>query len=205
MFTGIVEKVARVEKVSKKGDGLLIEIESKFNSGLSSGASIAVNGACLTVISSTDEKFVVFAGLETISRTNIAFLKRGDKVNLERPIKIGERLEGHFLLGHIDTMGTIRSMLRRGDNLILKIFYPPRYSSLVVDKGSIGVDGVSLTIVEPEVGAFNVSLIPYTIENTVFGIKKVGDKVNLEFDIIVKSIKGFTGLEYERKKRSFYY
>lgn len=203
MFTGIVEKVSQVRGKRFKKDGIYLEIRNPFDELLKQGSSIAVNGACLTVVSSDMSSFMVYAGTETLSRTNLGVLSKGEPVNLERPIKLGDRLDGHFLLGHIDTTGLIRSRTLKGDGMIIRIAYPREYSELVIEKGSIGVDGISLTIIEPSDESFGVFLVPYTISNTTLGVKPVGAAVNIEFDMVVKSIKGFKG--YGEKARNFLY
>jgi len=203
MFTGLVEKIGKIKGTHKNANQLLLEIESPFEEPLNPGASIAVNGACLTVIKSLPNSFVVCATSETLKRTNLGKLHKGSLVNLERPIKASDRLEGHFLLGHIDTTGTICSILQKSGNWIMRITYPVEYTRLVVEKGSVGVDGVSLTVVKPSLGNFSVALIPYTLAHTTLGLKRVGESVNLEFDILLKGITGIT--KYETKTWTFLY
>lgn len=203
MFTGIIEKTARIKDKRRDRNGIYFAIECPFDEVLKEGSSIAVNGVCLTVVETAETMFMVFAGEETLKRTNLGRLKKNDFVNLERPLKFGDRIDGHFLLGHIDTTGTIRSIVKNNASALMSVSYPEDYSAFVVDKGSIGLDGISLTVVEPSKNLFKVFLVPYTLNATTMRTKSVGDIVNIEFDILIKSMKGTIG--YAQKRRNILY
>jgi riboflavin synthase len=193
MFTGIVEGTAKVKSVSKskkRADTVMrVQLETKLARGLKVGDSVCINGACLTVakLSRGDAEFEMVA--ETIRRTNLGLVKPGDKVNVERSMRVGDRLEGHFVLGHVDGTGTIEEIVKlpsetkiwiKLDNMDL--------AKSVVPKGSIAVDGISLTLVDVEGDRVSISLIPHTLGMTTFGTKSKGDKVNIETDILAKYV-----------------
>ena len=186
MFTGIVEEVGKVEAVVTGG---LTIGASRVAKGLELGGSIAVNGACLTVTSLDETSFSVDVVPETLRRTNLGSLKTGSEVNLERPVAVGGRLEGHMVQGHVDGTGSIESIDTDGDALLVRTQAPPRIMRYVVEKGFVAVDGASLTVVNCDGDAFTVTIIPYTRHNTVFGSRKVGDLVNLEVDIVAKYVE----------------
>ncbi|MCD6362946.1 MAG: riboflavin synthase [Synergistetes bacterium] len=186
MFTGLIEDLGRVVDIEKRGVWRL-SIATDL-APLKVGASIAVNGACLTVVFSRKGFFSVDVMKETLEKTNISLLKIGDEVNLERPLRVGDRLEGHFVLGHVDCMGRISDVVPEGRSRRIWISFPEEYTDYIVPKGSIAVDGVSLTIASVERGAFSVALIPHTLERTNLSRRKAGDLVNLEFDILGKYI-----------------
>lgn len=188
MFTGIVEEVGEVMKVQRKGAASLFGIRAKFAHELKSGDSVNINGACLTVLSIQPPIFWVEAVEETIARTNLGSLKVGDKVNLERALAATGRLGGHFVQGHVDGTGVIAQIQTRLRSKVMRICCPRELMTFMVPKGSIAVDGVSLTVVDCGEDWFTVSLIPYTLEHTTLGIRKVGDVVNLEMDILAKYV-----------------
>ncbi len=200
MFTGLVECLAEVRNVERRAGILFIEIENPFTVPLEIGSSIAVQGACLTVVKSDEKSFAVEVGEETRGRTTLSNLRRGRPVNLERALKASGRFEGHFLLGHIDTVGKVSRILRKTGSWLLTVKYPAEYGKLVVEKGSVGVDGVSLTIARRTNSSFTVSLIPHTLTKTTLGRLSVSDRVNLEFDILLKAITGFERGENGRRK-----
>ncbi len=186
MFTGLIEAKGRVIEIEKRGVWRL-SVASELPE-LEVGSSIAVNGACLTVVFSRKGLFSVEVVKETLERSNIALLRIGDEVNLERPLRIGDRIEGHFVLGHVDCMGKILSVVPEGGSRRVWIAVPEEYSIYIVPKGSIAVDGVSLTIASIERNAFSVVLIPHTLERTNLRSRGVGDLVNLEFDVLGKYV-----------------
>ncbi len=188
MFSGIIETIGIVKDVRADKGNLHLFIEAPFTSELKIDQSIAHNGACLTVVGIQGNVYSVTAIGETLSKTNLASLQAGDRVNLERCLKIGDRLDGHMVQGHVDGVGVCESITE--ENGSWKIWFS--YSSkehITVAKGSICVNGISLTVVDSEPGKFSVAIIPYTMENTTFKSLKKGDKVNLEFDVVGKYIQ----------------
>jgi riboflavin synthase len=154
---------------------------------------VAINGCCLTIVAAADTRFEVQAGPETLARTNLGNQKAGDHVNLERALKVGDRLGGHFVQGHIDTTAVLRQRRLEGDWDFLVFGVDPSWTALLVSKGSIAVDGVSLTLVDISPDAFSVMLIPQTLAVTTLGIIRPGDRVNLEFDILAKHVRKLLG------------
>ncbi|MCX5782821.1 MAG: riboflavin synthase [Elusimicrobia bacterium] len=185
MFTGIIEDIGKIRKISSGK----LSVETKLDD-IKIGDSISVNGVCLTVIEvrrSKDFSVIVFDfSPETSSKTNIGKLKIGSKVNLERAVKIGDRLGGHFITGHIETASKIKSIKKEDNSSVFEISLPKELNKYVVNKGSITVDGVSLTIVKSENECFSVSIVPHTMEKTTFNNKKVGDLINIETDMMAK-------------------
>lgn len=186
MFTGIVEEVGRVRNLSRNR---LVIAASRVLEGTSPGDSICVNGACLTVVEVGRDFFVVELMEETLRRTNLGQLKVGQGVNLERPLVYGGRVGGHLVQGHVDDTGRIVSLAREGAGVRMAISFPARLAPYMVPKGFIAVDGVSLTLVDVLSNKFTVSLVAYTLSHTNLGEKKVGDRVNLEVDIVAKYIE----------------
>jgi riboflavin synthase len=201
MFTGIVEDVGKVREIKIKSKDVLFIIQVKnINAGeISLGESIAINGTCLTVISSGKNNFTVEASHETLKRTNLSKLKVGSKVNLERALKIGGRLGGHIVNGHVDGIGKVESIEKRGKSIEIWFSLPEALSRYVVEKGSIAVDGVSLTINAVNGNRFSVNIIPYTQDATIFAELRPGDLVNIECDIIGKYVEKFV-LGKDKKK-----
>ncbi len=185
MFTGIVEEVGKIVKIGE--NELNISCKEILN-GTKIGDSISVNGVCLTVKDIKRENFTADISFETIKRSNFSKLKSGDFVNLERSLKVSDRISGHIVQGHVDTTGNILEIERFSQFYELTISYPQEYSDLVVEKGSICVNGISLTISNCETSIFKVAIIPHTFSNTNLKFGKVGDVVNIEFDIIGKYI-----------------
>ncbi len=184
MFTGIVRAVGKV--VAKSPHRL---VTTTAGLDLAPGASLAVNGVCLTVVESRDDQVPMNLSAETLSRTTLGDLRPGDPVNLEPALRTGDELGGHFLLGHVDTVGKVVLVERRGEDVLLGISFDPRFAVLVADKGSVGVDGISLTPFEVGAGAFRCAVVPYTWEHTNLRVRRVGDPVNLEFDILAKYVR----------------
>lgn len=188
MFTGIVEELGAVESIVKQGSNLDIVIKCPFTSELQIDQSVSHNGVCLTVTKIEGESYQVTAVDETLTKTNLNKISVGDKVNLERCMKLGGRLDGHIVQGHVDTVGTCVSVEDVDGSWNYKFSYPREYAGLVIDKGSICINGTSLTVINPDNEHFSVTIIPYTYEHTNFHTLKVGDLVNLEFDILGKYI-----------------
>ena len=180
MFTGIVEELGRVAE--RSGSRLRISAQTVLD-GSKVGSSIAVNGCCLTVVEIDQNSWMTDVSDETFSRTNLGTLSVGDVVNLERPMALGDRLGGHLVLGHVDAVGEIVSEV---PNLVVRI--PIDLMHLIVEKGSVTVDGISLTSFNLTADTFSVAVIPHTTEVTTLGVRKVGDKVNIEMDMMAKHI-----------------
>ena len=186
MFTGIVEEVGVV--ASLNGPRLSLWAHTVME-GMKLGDSIAVNGACLTVVAKDDGGFSVELSPETLRRTSFENLMAGQDVNLERPLAVSDRLGGHIVQGHVDGTGRISSSRPEGDSVIFRITCPKRLMPYVVEKGFITVDGISLTVVKKGASSFTLSLIPYTIANTNLKDKAPGDRVNLEADVLAKYVE----------------
>ena len=190
MFTGIVEVTGSVTQVIQRPPGVrLIIAAGVVASRTEDGESIAVNGCCLTVVSVEGDLLHFDAGEETLSRTNLGRLVTGSTVNLESSLCVGSSLAGHFVTGHIDAVGTLQSRRDDGDWSTCWFEMPPRLGSQMAGKGSIAVDGVSLTLVEVMSDRFSVALIPFTLQHTTLGILQPGDPVNLETDILAKYVE----------------
>lgn len=189
MFTGLIEEIGNIRKKTSLGGGLRFEVEaSRVLEDLKVGDSISVNGACQTVEEVSGERFSFFSIPETLERTNLRSLGLGERVNLERPLKPSDRLGGHLVSGHIDCVGGIVKITKAEGNLIFELSYPREYDRYLIPKGSIAVEGISLTVVESGSGRFSIAVIPHTLKNTNLGEIRVGDEVNLEFDQIAKYI-----------------
>lgn len=187
MFNGIVEELGELKNVSKRGNVVLFEIQAKkILEDINIGDSISVNGACLTIIKKESGVLSFEVMAETLRVTNLGVLRLKDKVNLERPLRIGSRLSGHFVTGHIDSTGIIRRKNYINDNLCFEIAVPAEFIDYVLPRGSIAIDGISLTIVDKRANTFTVYIIPHTLKNTTLGFKCPSDKVNIEFDILAK-------------------
>ncbi|REJ80525.1 MAG: riboflavin synthase [Bacteroidetes bacterium] len=188
MFTGIIEQQGIVEKAEMRDGNLLLGIRSSISSELKVDQSVSHNGVCLTVVEIKGDVYFVHAIEETLKRSNIGFLKKGDAVNLERSMKLGDRLDGHIVQGHVDCMAELVQVEEKEGSRILHFAFPSTSENVTVEKGSICVNGVSLTVVNSIKGKFSVAIIPYTLEHTNLGLLKAGDKVNLEFDVIGKYV-----------------
>jgi len=190
LFTGIVEELGKLRKIQRGSDSAKLTIEgSVVLNDVRLGDSIAVNGVCLTVVRYNDRFFDVEVMAETLRKTNLEELKPGDLVNLERALRVGDRLGGHIVSGHIDGVGEIVSQQREDIAILTDIRAPAGVMKYVVKKGSVAVDGISLTVVDCTDEMFRVSLIPHTARMTTLGYKKVGDRVNLESDIIGRYVE----------------
>jgi riboflavin synthase len=188
MFTGIVEDVGSIRSVTVRNRSSVLEIETGL-SDIETSDSICISGICLTVVQVKSATFMVEVSPETLSITTLRGIKPRRRVNLERALAVGGRLGGHFVSGHIDQIGTVRKKTSRGKFKILEISYPPELERYIVPKGSIAVDGVSLTVVDNRKGTFTTSLIPYTLQHTTIGDLRIGDSVNLEVDILAKYVE----------------
>ena len=187
MFSGIVEELGEVRRISKSGAMAVFEIGA--DSALEDvkiGDSIAVNGACLTVVKTALRALTFEAMPETLKVSNLGMLRVSDKVNLERALKVGDRISGHFVTGHVDCCGTIRKKHYLNNNLCFEIAVPAEFIKYCIPKGSVAVDGISLTLVARKSTTFTVYIIPHTLKNTTLGFKGPSDKVNIEFDILAK-------------------
>ncbi len=189
MFTGIIEEVGRV--TSALAENLVIAASDVLRE-MEPGGSMAVNGVCLTITNFNTNSFSVDIMPETLERTNLGLLRTGDRVNLERPLALGERLGGHLVQGHVDDTGRVASIKRDGGAIIIRFEAPPEVMRYVVEKGFIAVDGVSLTVVSKDASSFQVSVVDYTREHTTLGSRQVGELVNLEVDIIAKYVEQFS-------------
>jgi riboflavin synthase len=189
LFTGLVEDTARVRRVDADGDGARLEIETPLASELRQGDSIAVNGVCLTAIDPDGERFRADVMAETLRRSSLGPLAAGDAVNVELPLRAGDRLGGHVVQGHVDATGNVESVTDDGFARVLRIACGPEVLGYVVEKGSIAVDGVSLTVASVDDGGFTVSLIPETLERTTLGDAAPGRVVNLEVDVLAKYVE----------------
>jgi riboflavin synthase len=192
MFTGIIMSNGTIESVERLDSGARIRLRAAFDEPLERGESVAVNGVCLTVIPQPDGALLTDVSNETLARTTLGALAPDTRVNLERALAIGDRLGGHMVQGHVDTVGTLMSVASEGEFAVYRWSYPGEFAELVVSKGSIAVDGVSLTIVEPEAMTFGAALIPETLRRTNLGTANLGDRVNLEFDMIAKYVRSLT-------------
>ncbi len=188
MFTGIIEQIGTVEKIETEGSNYHFTIASPISSELKIDQSVSHNGVCLTVVALGDGTHTITAIDETISRTNLGDLKAGDPVNLERAMLPSSRLDGHIVQGHVDATGKCIGIEEKEGSWYFEFQYQPSPEHLLVDKGSVCLNGVSLTVVNPSLDQFSVAIIPYTFENTNFKNLKIGDSINLEFDIIGKYI-----------------
>ena len=188
MFTGIIEELGEVVGLKTDKENVHITVKSKISADLKIDQSLGHNGVCLTVIDKNNETHTVTAIKETIDKSNIGHLKNGDKVNLERAMKLGERLDGHIVQGHVDQIGKCTAIEDADGSAVFSFNYNDKYDNLTIEKGSITVNGVSLTVVNSKNNEFSVAIIPFTLEHTNFGRIKVGDYVNLEFDVIGKYV-----------------
>lgn len=192
MFTGIVEETGKIVNMEKIDENLSISISASFIDELKIDQSIAHNGTCLTVVDINPEFYTVTAIAETLNKTHFSTLAIGDRINLERCVKVSDRLDGHIVQGHVDQVGELKSIENQEGSFLLTFTYTGK--QITVEKGSITVNGVSLTVVDSKNNEFSVAIIPYTWDHTNFKYLKIGDKVNLEFDIIGKYIQKLYGL-----------
>ena len=188
MFTGIIESLGTVQEIKKDKDNVHITIESLITNELKIDQSVAHNGICMTVVSIDKNFYTVTAIGETIKKTNLSHLKIGDSINLERAMKLGDRLDGHIVQGHVDQIATCIVANETNGSWYYTFEYDETIGNITIEKGSITVNGVSLTVVDSKKNEFSVAIIPYTYEHTNFNSFEIGTKVNLEFDLIGKYI-----------------
>ena len=188
MFTGIIEELGEVTELVQDQDNLHITVKSALSKELKIDQSLAHNGVCLTVVKLGDDTHTITAIKETIDKSNIGELKVGTKVNLERAMQLGARLDGHIVQGHVDQTAVCTEVKELEGSWLYTFSYDNSYDNLTIEKGSITVNGVSLTVVDSKQGIFSVAIIPYTYENTNFHQFKVNDTINLEFDVIGKYV-----------------
>lgn len=196
MFTGIIETIGTVQAVQKEGDNVHLTLSSSITAELKIDQSVSHNGVCLTVVAIDADTYKVTAIRETLDKTNLGDWKTGDLVNLERAMKLGDRLDGHIVQGHVDQTAVCESIENANGSWYYTFKYDDAIGNLTIEKGSITVNGVSLTVVDSRDGRFSVAIIPYTFEHTNFQQFTVGTKVNLEFDVIGKYVTRI----YERRK-----
>jgi len=188
MFTGIIEAFGEIINIVKEKDNIHFTIKSKISNELKIDQSLSHDGICLTVVAKGKDTHTVTAIRETLSKTNLGKAKIGDKINLERAMQLGDRLDGHIVQGHVDQVGTCIGVIDQNGSTFYTFSYEPMNDNITIEKGSITVNGVSLTVVNSKDNNFGVAIIPYTRENTNFSEIKIGDKVNLEFDVIGKYV-----------------
>ena len=199
MFTGIVESVGSITRIEPHGSRIELEIDAgALAEGVAIGSSIAVSGCCLTVTRAAGSALVFEAVPETLRLTSLGQRRAGDRVNLERALRADARLDGHIVQGHVDGTGRVRALDRQGDDVRMAIACDEALAELLVPKGSVTVDGVSLTVVDPARAEFAVALIPHTLAVTTLGERRAGDLVNLEADVLGKYVRHFL----ERRERA---
>ena len=186
MFTGIIETCGRIVSAEKNGGNLNLAIESEISHELKVDQSVAHDGVCLTVTKVNGNIHHVDVVEETLQRTRLSKLRPDDLVNIERSLRAGDRLDGHIVQGHVDTLGRCEQIIKREGSVLLEFSFPPDYRTMLVDKGSITINGVSLTLINPGEKRFRVTVIPYTMKHTTLGRLREGEEVNLEFDILAK-------------------
>jgi riboflavin synthase len=190
MFTGIIEEVGQIAAIEDSGDFRTLRVQAgPILDGIKAGDSIAVNGVCLTARTCISGSFTADLSRETLDRTSLNALRAGTTVNLERPMRADGRFGGHIVQGHVDGVGKIRSFNRDGDNWNLQVEFPESGARYIVHKGSITIDGISLTVASMETPVLEVAIIPHTFENTNLRHARAGDTVNLEFDVIAKYVE----------------
>jgi len=190
MFTGIVRELGEVERVEASADGARLTVHApETASCVQVGDSVAINGVCLTVVRKEGERLWFDAVQETLRRSNLGALKPGDRVNLESALRVGDAMGGHFVQGHVDTTGVVQRLVPQGNAVVMVIGVDKEWMRYVVPKGSVAIDGVSLTVVDTGASDFSVWLIPHTRKVTTLGHRRVGDEVNVEFDMLAKYIE----------------
>ena len=192
MFTGIIETLGVITNMVKEQDNLHLTIKSSITNELKIDQSVAHNGVCLTVVGVHDDEYTVTAIKETLSKTNIGNLKIASSVNLERAMKLGDRLDGHLVQGHVDETGLCTRIENQNGSTVFTFEYTSEKNNITIEKGSITINGVSLTVINSTDSSFSVAIIPYTYNNTSFKTLALNDKVNLEFDVIGKYVSRLT-------------
>ncbi len=188
MFTGIIETFGTIKGYEKEGENVHITVECALTKALKIDQSVAHNGVCLTVVDIKDNQYTVTAIKETLEKTNVADWKIGDKVNLERAMQLGDRLDGHIVQGHVDQVGQCTGIKEENGSRDFDFSYAPKNNNITIEKGSITINGTSLTVINSAEHTFSVAIIPYTYEHTNFHTFEVGTRVNLEFDVVGKYI-----------------
>lgn len=188
MFTGIIETLGIVKEIRKDNDNIHVTVSSSITHELKIDQSVAHNGVCLTVVAINNDEYTVTAIRETIEKTNLGDWKTGDLLNLERAMKLGDRLDGHIVQGHIDQIGICKLIKEANGSWYFTFEYDSKLNNITIEKGSITVNGVSLTVVNSKGNEFSVAIIPYTFEHTNFKTFKIGSKINLEFDVVGKYV-----------------
>ncbi|WBX71553.1 riboflavin synthase [Tenacibaculum retecalamus] len=195
MFTGIIETLGIVKRITRDKENLHITVASDITGELKIDQSVAHNGVCLTVVNIVDDEYTVTAIKETLDKTNIGDLKEGNEVNLERAMKLGARLDGHIVQGHVDRTGVCKNIKDEDGSTVFTFSYDFDGDNVTIEKGSITVNGVSLTVVNSQKDEFSVAIIPYTLAHTTFKNFTIGSKINLEFDVIGKYVARLTQLK----------
>lgn len=188
MFTGIIETLGTVQDIQKENDNIHVTVKSSITDALKIDQSVSHNGVCLTVVAINEDTYTVTAIKETIEKTNLGEWHVGDTINLERGMKLGDRLDGHIVQGHVDQTGICKSIEDANGSHYFTFEYDSKQNNITIEKGSITVNGVSLTVVNSKENEFSVAIIPYTLAHTNFKNFKVGSKINLEFDVIGKYV-----------------
>lgn len=196
MFTGIIETLGIIKDLKKENDNLHITVSSPITHELKIDQSVAHNGVCLTVVAINNDTFTVTAIKETIQKTNLGDWRIGDLINIERAMKLGDRLDGHIVQGHVDQTGVCKSIEEANGSWYFTFDYNKDLNNITIEKGSITVNGVSLTVVNSKESEFSVAIIPYTYENTNFKDFKIGTKINLEFDVVGKYVAKLHSLRH---------
>jgi riboflavin synthase len=192
MFTGIIEAVGKVVSAEERGELVRFAVEApEVTEGVKLGDSVAVNGTCLTVVEATPAVLAFEAIRETLLKTSLGGLAPGSRVNLERAMRADARLDGHIVQGHVDDTGRVAKLVRDGDDVRFYVDCAPEFADLLVEKGSVAIDGVSLTVVDVRTDGFDVALIPHTLVVTTLGERTPGDPVNLEADVLGKYVKKY--------------
>ena len=194
MFTGIIEDLGTINKLEKVGGNLHITMHTQITSELKIDQSVAHNGVCLTVVNIKGDTYTVTAIQETLDKTNLGSLKEHQLVNIERAMKLGDRLDGHIVQGHVDQTAKCIAITEKEGSWVFTFEYDKKLNNITIEKGSITVNGVSLTVVNSQLNQFSVAIIPYTYNHTTFKNLKTGDLVNLEFDVIGKYVKRLNDL-----------
>jgi riboflavin synthase len=194
MFTGIIEDVGTIEKLEKDGGNLHITVRTSITNELKIDQSVAHNGVCLTVVDLKEDSYTVTAIQETLDKTNLGLLKEKEFINIERAMKLGDRLDGHIVQGHVDQIATCTTIKEEDGSWVFTFEYDKSLNNITIEKGSITVNGVSLTVVNSQLNSFSVAIIPYTFSHTTFKTLKIGDTINLEFDVIGKYVKRLNDL-----------
>ncbi len=189
MFTGIILHSATIDALETLGNGARLRLRTTSDEPFVRGESLAVNGVCLTVLPQDDGSLITDVSNETLAKTTLGALITGATVNVERALAVGDRLGGHIVQGHVDCVGQLASIANEGEFAVYRWSFPAEFADLVVSKGSIAVDGISLTIVDPDGSTFGAALIPETLRRTTLGTSHVGDQVNLEFDMMAKYVR----------------